>query len=599
MPLSDRAGFAGAAVCAAFRVRRNPRCAVDRRAIPRLRLRVRAGGGLGAGSGLGVGAHPRPARRHLGSHAGEQPGADRAGARRHSGARAAPLRLRRPPSVGALLEEGPAGDPALLPALADRRAPRRQAAAPGRPLHARVAPHLRERLVRLAGAARGASLRLRPRRRRRGHAASPARPDPRRPGPPLRAGTRRRQGLRPVRESPRPSRLGTRAPRARPEPGDRELAAAAASRQGHRLPQSCRRRDARAGARGRRSSHGSLRRQAARLEGRRARAGVDRGHPRLAAFRLRRRSRRAADRGARRPARPRRARAGSRAAAARGSAAPDADRSGRPALPEPARGSRLGRRRGARLRTAGRLPRPRRPSGPRRGRGVGGPGREPPRRRRRVAREAARGGPAERGAGARARAPLLERRHRRPAPGTPSRRRPCCGRELMLTGHTATPRLPHGVRAREAAAVAAAAGLVGWAIALGHQWAELAAAVVLVFAAAARARWHAVRLSSSFLVVELPILLLLFLDVYYPRARTATDLVANPLDSGGMAKLAAVGLAMLVGGLAFATSTSAPRPTTAPFRLFVLYVVVVFFGVWSSVDPLLTTFRGLEVASAA
>jgi O-antigen ligase len=168
----------------------------------------------------------------------------------------------------------------------------------------------------------------------------------------------------------------------------------------------------------------------------------------------------------------------------------------------------------------------------------------------------------------------------------------------MLTGHTATPRLSHGVRPREAAAVAASAGLVGWAIALGHPWAELAAAVVLVFAVAARARWRAVRLSSSFLVVELPILLLLFLDVYYPRARTATDLAGNPLDAGGVAKLVAVGLAILIGGLAFATSTAAPRPTTAPFRLFVLYVVVVFFGVWSSVDPLLTTFRGLEVAAA-
>ena len=83
----------------------------------------------------------------------------------------------------------------------------------------------------------------------------------------------------------------------------------------------------------------------------------------------------------------------------------------------------------------------------------------------------------------------------------------------MLTSHTAAPRLPRGVRAREAAAVGAAAGLVGWAIALGHPWAELAAAVVLVFAVAARARWHALRLSSSFLVIELPILLLLFLDV--------------------------------------------------------------------------------------
>jgi O-antigen ligase len=166
-----------------------------------------------------------------------------------------------------------------------------------------------------------------------------------------------------------------------------------------------------------------------------------------------------------------------------------------------------------------------------------------------------------------------------------------------MTSRTAAPRPAGAVPAGEAATVAVSAALVGWALVLGHPWAELAAAAVLLFAAAARTR-RAVRLSSTFLVVELPVLLLLFLDVYYPRARTATDLASNPLDAGGLVKLAAVGLALLVGGLAFATSTTRPRPTTAPFRLFVLYVVVVFFGIWSSVDPLLTTFRGLEVAAA-
>ena len=169
----------------------------------------------------------------------------------------------------------------------------------------------------------------------------------------------------------------------------------------------------------------------------------------------------------------------------------------------------------------------------------------------------------------------------------------------MLTGHTTAPRLARVVRVREAAAVAAVAGVVGWAIALGRPWTELAAAAVLLLAAAARARWNALRLSSSFLVVELPILLLLFLDVYYPRVRTATDLAGNPLDAGGMVKLAAVGLAVLIGCIAFATSTAPPRPTTAPFRLFVVYVVVAFFGVGFSVDPLLTAFRGLEIAAAA
>jgi O-antigen ligase len=167
----------------------------------------------------------------------------------------------------------------------------------------------------------------------------------------------------------------------------------------------------------------------------------------------------------------------------------------------------------------------------------------------------------------------------------------------VLTGHTAAPRFSRGFYAREAVTVGVAAAVVGWAIVLGHPWAEVATAAVLVLAAAVTRR-QAIRLSSSFLVVELPVLLLLVLDVYYPRARTATDLAGNPLDAGGLVKLAAVGVAILIGVLALATSTAAPRPTTAPFRLFVLYVVVVFFGVWLSVDPLLTTFRSLEVAAA-
>jgi O-antigen ligase len=167
----------------------------------------------------------------------------------------------------------------------------------------------------------------------------------------------------------------------------------------------------------------------------------------------------------------------------------------------------------------------------------------------------------------------------------------------VLVARTAAPRLSRGVSLRAAGAVAVSGG-VGCAIAVGGPWAELAAAGVLVSAVAVRARSHALRLSSSFVVVELPILLLLFLDVYYPRARAAGDLAGNPLDAAGLVKLSAVGLAILIGGLAFATTTARPRPKTAPFRLFVLYVVVVFFGLSASVDPLLTTFRGLELAAA-
>jgi O-antigen ligase len=148
-----------------------------------------------------------------------------------------------------------------------------------------------------------------------------------------------------------------------------------------------------------------------------------------------------------------------------------------------------------------------------------------------------------------------------------------------------------------AAALVGLSGLVGVAIAVGGPWTELAAAAGIVFAAGAVfAHRRPERLRRGFFVIELPIFLLIA-DVYYSHTRTANDLSQNPLDSGAMVKLAAISLAGLIGGLAYATSRTGTR-TPVSFRLFALYATAVFFGIWSSVDPLLTGYRGIELAAA-
>jgi O-antigen ligase len=103
------------------------------------------------------------------------------------------------------------------------------------------------------------------------------------------------------------------------------------------------------------------------------------------------------------------------------------------------------------------------------------------------------------------------------------------------------------------------------------------------------------------LAVEIPILLLLLSTLVF-RGRSADQLAYNPLDSAAQFRVACVLLGLLLGAFAL-LSSSAPeanvprRLTTLPFRLFVLYVVVVFIGAPLSVNPSLTTYRGIELAA--
>jgi len=150
---------------------------------------------------------------------------------------------------------------------------------------------------------------------------------------------------------------------------------------------------------------------------------------------------------------------------------------------------------------------------------------------------------------------------------------------------------------RRGALVAAPGVLLGWAVVRGRPWTELAAVLVMLFVAAVMTphRWIT-RLRHGGLLIELPVLLLLF-DVYYSRPRSAQSLAENPLDATGLIKVAAVAVALVIGCVAYATCRTPTRPFPAAFRLFGLYAAAVFLGISASVDPRLTAYRGLELAA--
>jgi O-antigen ligase len=83
------------------------------------------------------------------------------------------------------------------------------------------------------------------------------------------------------------------------------------------------------------------------------------------------------------------------------------------------------------------------------------------------------------------------------------------------------------------------------------------------------------------------------------RVRDTATLAENPVDPSGLYRLACVGLALVLGGLALTTPRSvAPEDRIAlptPLLLFGLYVIVVFIGAPLSVNADLTSFRGVEL----
>lgn len=149
-------------------------------------------------------------------------------------------------------------------------------------------------------------------------------------------------------------------------------------------------------------------------------------------------------------------------------------------------------------------------------------------------------------------------------------------------------------------AVAAIAWWMAYSIAGGGASRTLALALgaVLLLApiALAVSRRH---VRPNFIAVEAPMLLLMVGHLVL-RVRQAEDIVTDPLDPAGAYRVICVALALLLAGLALtdpAPATVPRRITTRPFRLYALYVFVVFLGAPFSVNPLLTAYRGVELAA--
>jgi O-antigen ligase len=98
--------------------------------------------------------------------------------------------------------------------------------------------------------------------------------------------------------------------------------------------------------------------------------------------------------------------------------------------------------------------------------------------------------------------------------------------------------------------------------------------------------------------IEIPTLLLLFSGIVL-RQRDAESLASNPLDTAGLFRVVFVGAALVIGILTLTERSlhraDAGRVTSRPFRLYALYVLVVFIGAPLSVNLPLTAYRGVEL----
>jgi O-antigen ligase len=141
-------------------------------------------------------------------------------------------------------------------------------------------------------------------------------------------------------------------------------------------------------------------------------------------------------------------------------------------------------------------------------------------------------------------------------------------------------------------AIAVAAGGLWRAVALGATTLGLGASLSSVVVSR--------RALRGVLFVEVPVLLLLASSLVW-RVRTTDDIAADPLDAAGQIRVGCVGLAGLLALTALvwpARSETRAGRTPLPFRLYGAYVLVVFAGAPLSVQPLLTAYRGVELATA-
>jgi O-antigen ligase len=160
------------------------------------------------------------------------------------------------------------------------------------------------------------------------------------------------------------------------------------------------------------------------------------------------------------------------------------------------------------------------------------------------------------------------------------------------------------VRVRRPTTVALTASLsAGGAIAVGAGglWRSLAlGGAALGLGASLGSVVVSRRALRSVLFVELPVLLLLASSLVW-RVRTTDDIASDPLDAAGQIRVGLVGLAGLLALIALvwpAPQQERVGRAPLPFRLYAVYVLVVFAGAPLSVDPLLTAYRGVELATA-
>jgi O-antigen ligase len=146
-------------------------------------------------------------------------------------------------------------------------------------------------------------------------------------------------------------------------------------------------------------------------------------------------------------------------------------------------------------------------------------------------------------------------------------------------------------------------GLVLWwmgrAVVLGGPQ-QVTALVVggLVLTVCVGGAFLARRAGHGILALEVPLLLLLFSTLVF-RGRSAVELAVDPLDPAAQFRVAAVGVASLLGffALLWGRAPERIRLTTLPFRLYVVYTAVVFVGAPLSINPTLTAYRGVELAA--
>ena len=144
------------------------------------------------------------------------------------------------------------------------------------------------------------------------------------------------------------------------------------------------------------------------------------------------------------------------------------------------------------------------------------------------------------------------------------------------------------------------AAWVGRAIALGGQFRMIALGItaLALLSAVVPALRIRERFGHTYMALEIPLLLLLMSTLVF-RQRDAEDLASNPLDAAGLFRVAFVFGGLFLGLIALTSTANAESSTirSRPFRLYALYILVVFVGAPLSVQPLQTAYRGFELAA--